>query len=245
MFKSCNIWNIIDKYFLVLHTSFFILSNRTQICLTVVILSLEYFIQLWNINSWETKVYGNWQSRVPMPNNISSSIILISSRYIFFSIENNIYASPSLILSFELNFFVCRHVSMWGFQNHVCLSICLYHEKKFTPPLRQYQSYISNWFINGKVFTSTTQCKPKKFLFFQKSSKFECWLVTKSWNHLSFVNISSILVIDTSMERSSRVLQHRNQNIFFFKKVKIEFWLVLKLWVRRVVSANFSDVLVS
>ena len=30
-----------------------------------------------------------------------------------------------LILSFELKFFVCRHVSMWGFQNRVCLSVRL------------------------------------------------------------------------------------------------------------------------
>ena len=50
----------------------------------------------------------------------------------------------------------------------------------------------------------------QKFDFFlQKSSKFEFWLLTKNWNHLSFVNISPTLVIDTSMERSSRVLQHR------------------------------------
>ena len=28
-----------------------------------------------------------------------------------------------LILSFELKFFVCRHVSLWGFQNPVCLSV--------------------------------------------------------------------------------------------------------------------------
>ena len=60
--------------------------------------------------------------------------------------------------------------------------------------------------------------------FFQKSSKFEFWLLTKSWNHLSFVNISPTLVIDTSMERSSRVLQHGNPKIwFFFKKFEIEF----------------------
>ena len=31
--------------------------------------------------------------------------------------------SQLLILSFELKFFVCRHVSMWGFQNRVCLSV--------------------------------------------------------------------------------------------------------------------------
>ena len=38
-------------------------------------------------------------------------------------------------------------------------------------------------------------------------------------NHPSFVNISLTLVIDTSMERSSRVLQHGNPKIWFsFKK---------------------------
>ena len=39
--------------------------------------------------------------------------------------------------------------------------------------------------------------------------------------HHSFVNISPTLVIDTSMERSSRVLRHGNPKIwFFFKKVR-------------------------
>ena len=48
-------------------------------------------------------------------------------------------------------------------------------------------------------------------------------------NHLGFINISPTLVIDTSMERSSRVLHHGNQKIwFFFLNVEIEFWLVLK-----------------
>ena len=56
-------------------------------------------------------------------------------------------------------------------------------------------------------------------------------------NHHSFVNISPTLVIDTSMERSSRVLHHWNIKIwlkktklnfdlfFFFSKFEIEFWL--------------------
>ena len=63
-----------------------------------------------------------------------------------------------------------------------------YAENK-SPWLLQYQSYISNWYVNGKVFTSTTTWKPKKFLFF--SIKFEFWirlvfwLVLKSWNHSS------------------------------------------------------------
>ena len=70
----------------------------------------------------------------------------------------------------------------------------------------------------------------RKFeLFFQKSLKFEIWLLTNSWNHLSFVDISPTLVIDTSMERSSRVLHHGNPKklIYFFVKVRnsnFDFW---------------------
>ena len=42
-----------------------------------------------------------------------------------------------------------------------------------------------------------------------------------SWNHLSFVNISPTIIIDTSMERSSRVLQHGNPKIdIFFTKFR-------------------------
>ena len=72
----------------------------------------------------------------------------------------------------------------------------------------------------------------QKFEFFKFSQKFEIefWLVPKSWNHPSFVNISPTLVIDTSMERSSRVLQHWKKNlIFFFLIFEIEFRLVFCL----------------
>ena len=63
---------------------------------------------------------------------------------------------------------------------------------------------------------------PKIWFFFQKSSKFEFWLLTKSWNHLSFVNISPTLVINTSMERSSRVsaTPWKPRNVKFFQKVR-------------------------
>ena len=73
---------------------------------------------------------------------------------------------------------------------------------------------------------------PKIWFFFQKSSKFEICLLTKSWNHLNFVNISPSLVIDTSMERSSRVLHHGNPKIWFFfqKRSKFKFWLLTKSW---------------
>ena len=120
--------------------------------------------------------------------------------------------------------------------------ILTFDEELKSPYLRQYQSYISNWYINGKVFTSTTPWKPRFFFFFfQKSLKFEFWLLTKSWNHLSFVNISPTLVIDTSMERFSRVLHHGNQKIgfFFFKKVRnsnFDFWRRAEITVASSIS---------
>ena len=40
-----------------------------------------------------------------------------------------------------------------------------YAEKKIAR-LRQYQSYISNWYVNRKVFTSATTWKPKNLIFF-------------------------------------------------------------------------------
>ena len=43
-------------------------------------------------------------------------------------------------------------------------------------------------------------------------------------NYPGFVNVSPTIVIDTSMERSSRVLQHGNQKFdFFSRKFEIEF----------------------
>ena len=73
---------------------------------------------------------------------------------------------------------------------------------------------------------------PNFFFFFQKSLKFKIWLLTKSWNHLSFVNISPTLIIDASMERSSRVLHNGNPKIWFFfhKSLKFEIWLLTKSW---------------
>ena len=106
------------------------------------------------------------------------------------------------------------------------IQILTFDEELKTPLLRQYQSYISNWYINGIVFTSTTAWKPKILIFFPKSLKFEFWLVTNSWNRLSFVNISPTIVIDASIEWSSRVDEYytmetqKNEN--FFKKLEID-----------------------
>ena len=55
----------------------------------------------------------------------------------------------------------------------------------------------------------------QKFDFF--FLKLEILILTKSLNHLGFVNISPTLVIDTSMERSSRVLQYAHGRCEFYK----------------------------
>ena len=139
-------------------------------------------------------------------------------------------------MSFELKFFVCRHVSIWGFQNRVCLSVCPSVRLSVClsvclsicpyPEKRNHHSFVN---ISPTLVIDTSMerssqvlhdAKPK-FFFFQKSSKFEFWLVLKSWNNLSFVNISPTLVIDTWMERSSRVLHDANPKIWiFFEKVR-------------------------
>ena len=93
------------------------------------------------------------------------------------------------------------------------------------------------------------------FFFFQKSLKFKFWrraeitlassisvLQTKSWNHLSFVNISPTLVIDTSMERSSRVLHHGDPKIWFFF-LKFEIQILTKSW-NHLSFVNISPTLV-
>ena len=131
---------------------------------------------------------------------------------------------------------MCRHVSIWGFQIRVCLSvrpsICPYPEKK------NHHSFLN---ISPTLVIDTTMERssqvlhhgnPKIRIFFQISLKFEFWLSTKSWNHHSFVNIGPALVIDTSMERSSRVLHHGNRKIwiFFQKSLKFEFWLSTNSW---------------
>ena len=113
------------------------------------------------------------------------------------------------------------------------VSICPYPEK------RNHHSFVNislTFVIDQSMETSSRVLQhgnPKIWFFFKvRNSNFDlCWLL-KSWNHLRFINISLILVIDISMERSSRVLQHGNRKIWFFfqKSLKFEFWLVLKSW---------------
>ena len=142
-------------------------------------------------------------------------------------------------MSFELNIFcvpTCFHVrdsktvsvcpSVCSVRPSVCLSVrlsvCPHPEKRY------HHSFVN---ISPTLMIDTSMERssrvlhhgnPKIWIFFSKSSKFEFWLLTKSWNHLIFVNISPTLVIDTSMERSSRVLHHGNPEIWFFLSKKFE-----------------------
>ena len=118
-------------------------------------------------------------------------------------------------------------------------SICPYPEK------RNHHSFVNispTLIINTSMERSSRVLhhgNPKIWIFFKKSSKFKFWLSTISWNHLSFVNISPTLVIDTSMERSSRVLQHGNPKIWFFQKSSnFDFW-----WRAEIALASSISVL--
>ena len=112
----------------------------------------------------------------------------------------------------------------------VCLSVCPSVRLSVCPhPEKRYHHSfvnISPTLVNDTSMERSSRVlhhgNPEIWFFFQKSLKFEFWLLTKSWNHLSFVNISHTLVIDTSMERFSRVLHHGNPKIWFFFSKKFE-----------------------
>ena len=129
-----------------------------------------------------------------------------------------------LILSFELKFFVCPHVSVATMISIPCLSDCPYHKK------RNHPGFVN---ISFKLVIDTsmerssqvaTAWKPKNLNFFQKSSKLNFDLCqdprAKITLALLIININPTLVIFTSMERSSQVLQHGNLKIWIFFK----FW---------------------
>ena len=82
---------------------------------------------------------------------------------------------------------VCLSVFL-SVRTSVCLSVP--REKK-SPQLRQYQSNISNWYINGKVFTSTTAWKLKNLNFFKKvrNSNFDLW----RWAEITLASSISVL----------------------------------------------------
>ena len=91
--------------------------------------------------------------------------------------------SPTLIIdtSMERSSRVLHHGNpkIWFFSSKKFeIRILTFDEELKSPYLRQYQSYISNWYINGKVFTSTTPWKPRNLIFFFKkvwNSNFDFW----------------------------------------------------------------------
>ena len=103
------------------------------------------------------------------------------------------FSDRQLIPNFELRVEIfcvptCFHVRI----PKSCLSVP--REKK-SPWLHQYQSYISNWYINGKVFTSTTAWKPKNSFFLKKNIA----------NYLTFLLscfVKKILVHTLQIDRS-------------------------------------------
>ena len=63
-------------------------------------------------------------------------VALIESLYHYYAVPSSgeAYSDRQLTLNFELwvkNFFVYRHVSIWGFHNPVCPSVCPYPEKRY------------------------------------------------------------------------------------------------------------------
>ena len=104
-------------------------------------------------------------------------------------------------MSFELKFFVCRHVSIRGFRNRVCLYVRT-PRKEIT------------------LASSISRHGNPKIRVFSKKDEIEFRLVPKCWNQSSFVNISPTVVIGTWIARFSRVLQHGNLKIYFlFEKM--------------------------
>ena len=77
------------------------------------------------------------------------------------------YRDRQLTTNYELwvELFLCRNVSIWGFQKWVCpYPECLNHEKRNPPGCVTISpTLVANWFINGKVIISTTTWKPNFF----------------------------------------------------------------------------------
>ena len=125
----------------------------------------------------------------------------------------------------KLYIFYFKKIQNW--QNWI---LSIPREKK-SLSLHQYQSYISNWYNNGNVFMRSYYImETQKFDFFCQEVR--NWILSILWmsitqkiNHPGFVNISPTLVIDTSMERSSWVLQHGNPTTWFFFK-NVQNWIL-------------------
>ena len=134
-------------------------------------------------------------------------------------ISEEAYRNRRLTTNFELWVEIfcvptCFHVRI----PKLCLSVCPHLEKRY------HHSFVN---ISPTLVIDTSMERSSRVLhhgnqkicfFFHKSSKFEFWLLTKSWNHLSFVNISPTLVIDTSMKGLHEYSPWKSKNLIIFLK---------------------------
>ena len=156
--------------------------------------------------------------------------------------------SPTLVIdtSMERSSRVLHHGNpkIWFFSKKFEIQILTFDEELKSPLLRQYQSYISNWCINGMVFTSTTPWKPRNVKFFQKVRNWRNWILSvldrvsvcrekKSPWLRQYQSYIRNWYINGKVFTSTTTWEPKNL-IFFFKKVRnwirLAFWLVLKSW---------------
>ena len=139
---------------------------------------------------------------------------------------------------------------MFPYEDYKSVSVCPYPEK------RNHFSFVN---ISPTLVIDTSMERssrvlhhgnPEMWKFFKKFEIDEiefCPYIdfpyAEKKNRPGFVNISPTLVIDTSTERSSRVLQHGNQKIWFFfpKKFEIEFDLYFDLcWRAEIIHVGLN-----
>ena len=149
-------------------------------------------------------------------NKLLICICFWDSRLTYYNIANYTFRFFSFIK------FLCFYF-IFPFSSSVCLLLNTAILPEFSHGLTyHYESPSSGEaYRDRQLITNFELWLGKKNLFADMDSKTVsiCPYPEKRSQH-SFVNISATLVIDTSMERSSRVLHHRNPKIwiFFFQK---------------------------
>ena len=140
---------------------------------------------------------------------------------------------------------------MFPYEDSKTVSVCLHPEK------RNHHSFVN---ISPTLVIDASLERSSQVL---HHGNRKMWIFSKSWkstklnsvltpefpyaekrNRPGLVNISPTLVIDTSMERSSRVLHHGNQKFdffFFSKKFEIKFDLCWKAEINIQVDLTYMS----
>ena len=108
------------------------------------------------------------------------------------------------------------------------VSVC--REKK-SPWLRQYQPYISNWCVNGKVFTSTTTWKPKNVIFFSEKFEIEFDLYFDLCWRAEIIQVGLNMHLHVDIGDASSCLWGSTSCFFFWwslLNLKLKFWMVVQ-----------------